>query len=409
MNGSATVRRVLFSVLAAGLAASVLTGCGGGGAYTRQTSLDHQAKMDVMKSATEYDMSRQAYYAGDLNKAIERVDRSIAINDQVAKSHVLRGRILLELSELDGALDALHTAEALAPENVDAQYYLGLSYERLGEHETAIEHYQAAAELEPEKAQFVVATAEVMIDAGRVDEAEEYILSRRARFAHNAGVRQTQGHIALMQGDPTRALAMFSEARILAPEDMEILEDLAQTQVALGRYGEAAGNLAKLLKDEDFAAQRRDLRHVYGRCLIELGRYIDARNVYLALTKEDQGESDLDAWIGLGNVSCIIKDSYRLRSAANRVMALGPNREEGYLLRSIWHRRRGESAEALNWLEIASERAGQSQAIYTMAGLVLADMGRDDDARKVFSAVFPESARNDAVAGVTDSTIIADN
>lgn len=409
MNGPATVRRVVFSVLAAGLAAASLTGCSGGGAYTKQASLEHQSKMDIMKSATEYDMSRQAYFAGDLSKALEGVERSIAINDQVAKSHVLRGRILLELSELDAGLDALHTAESLDPESVDAQYFLGVTYERLNEHDTAIEYYKAAADLEPEKAQYIVAVAEVMIDADRVDEAEAYLLSRRERFEHNAGVRQTQGHIALMQNDPTRALAMFAEARVLAPEDMEILEDLAHTQVALGMYGDAAANLAKLLRDKDVAAQRRDLRHVYGRCLIELGRYVDARNTYLALTEDDEGESDVDAWIGLGNVSCIIKDPYRLRAASARVMALEPGREEGYLLRSIWHRRRGESNDALRWLEIAAERAGESQAIYTMAGLVLADMGREGDARKIFSAVLPDNNSGNTVAGVSETGTIVEN
>lgn len=408
MHGPTSVRRLVFSVFAVGLAVGSLAGCGGGGAYTRQTSLDHQSKMDIMKSATEYDMSRQAYYAGDLKKALDGVERSIAINDQVAKTHVLRGRILLELSELDGALDALHTAETLDPKSVDAQYYLGMAYERLNEFETSIKHYQAAAEMKPEKAQYIVAVAEVMIDAGRVDEAETYLSGRRARFDHNAGVRQTLGHIALMQGNPTKALTMFSEARILAPEDMEILEDLVQTQIALGRYGDASGGLSKLLSDEDFAEQRRDLRHVYGRCLIELGRYIEARNVYLALTEDSEGGSDVDAWIGLGNVSCIIKDPYRLRTAAGRVMALEPNREEGYLLRSIWHRRRGESNDALAWLQVAAERAGESQAIYTMAGLVLADLGRNEDARKVFSSVVPARTGGE-FAGVSESDLITEN
>lgn len=399
--------RVVCSLVAAGLAASALTGCSGQGSYTRQATVTHLTKMDVMKSATEYDMARQAYFAGDLHKALDRIDTSLAINDQVAKSHVLRGRILLERSELDGALDALHTAEALAPENVEAHYFLGLTYERLTEREQAVHHYSTAAELEPEKAQYVVAVAEVLIDDGRVDEAEEFILSRRSNFEHNAGVRQTLGHIALMQNDPARALAMFSEARLLAPEDKAILEDLAQTQITLARYGDAAGNLSKLLDDEDFAATRRDLRHAYGRCLVELGRYIDARNVYLSLTEGSAGESDTQAWIGLGNVACVINDPYRLRTAAGRVMALAPAREEGYLLRSIWHRRRGESADALRWLEIAAQRTGGSEALYTLAGLVLADMGRTDDARTVLSAVLPQSASQ--TAGVTGGNTIADN
>lgn len=405
MQATSARRLLAFSVLGAGIALVPLSGCGGS-AYTRQAGLEHRSKMDVMKSATEYDMARQAYFAGDLHKAIKRVETSIAINDQVPKSHVLRGRILLEMSELDGALDALHTAETLAPDNVDAHYFLGLTYERLGEHDEAFKHYAAAAELEPEKAQYVVAVAEVLIDDGRVDDAEEYILSRRSRFDHNAGVRQTLGHIALMKNDPARALVMFSEARMLAPEDNEIVEDLAQTQIRLGRFGEAAGNLARLLKDKDFAAQRRDLRHAYGRCLMELGRYIDARDVYLSLTDSGEGESDVDAWIGLGNVACIINDPFRVRTAAGRVMALAPEREEGYLFRSMWHRRRGEHNEALRWLEVAANQTGGSSAIYSLAGLVLADMGRTEDARQVLSAVMAERARPDAIATVPEA---ADN
>jgi len=395
--------------LAAGLAAAALAGCAGSGAYTKATAQQHNSKMDVMRSATEYDMARQSYLAGDLRKALERISQSIAINDQVAKSHVLRGRILLEMSELDGSLDSLHTAEALAPENVDAQYFLGLNYERLADPEQALTHYQAAADLDPEDAQYVVAAAEALIDAGRVDEAETYIQSRRERFNHNPGVRQTLGHIAMMQGDPGRALTMFSEARMLAPEDTDILEDLTQTQMALGRYADAAEGLTKLLRDEEVAARRRDLRHMYGRCLIETTRYIEAREVYLGLTGDDEGGADIDAWVGLGNVAAVMKDPYRLRSAARRVLNLAPAREEGYLFYAIYHRRRAELADALRYLDLVFFSVADTNEIYTLAGVVLTEMGRDDDARKVLSAALTADPENRAVAGMLASMNLSDD
>lgn len=409
MHARRTARSIGMLALAAGLAASSLTGCAGSGSYTKQTSLDHQAKMDVMKSATEYDMARQSYFAGDLAKALERVDRSIAINNQVAKSHVLRGRILIEMGALDGALDSLHTAEALSPENVDAQYYLGLVYERLAEHDEALTHYQAAADLNPEDAQYVVAAAEMLVDEGRVDEAQSYILSRRERFDHNAGVRQTLGHIAMIQGDHARALAMFSEARTLAPDDTDILEDLAQAQVALGRYAEAAGNLGKLLKDEELAARRRDLRHLYGRCLFETTRFIEARDTYIGLTEDDEGGADVEAWIGLGNVAVVLKDPYRLRTAARRVANLAPDREEGYLLFAIYHRRRGELADALHYLDMGSRQVANASSIYTLAGVILTEMGRDDEAKKVLAAALHADPGNTAVAGMLDSMNLSDD
>jgi tetratricopeptide (TPR) repeat protein len=397
------------SILAAGLAASMLAGCAGSKSYTNETTLEHNTKMEVMKSANEYGMARQSYFGGDLPRALKRIDASIAINNQVPKSHVLRGRIQLEMSAYDAALDSLHTAETLAPESVDAQYFLGVTYERLAEHADALTHYKAAAELDPEDAQYVVAVAEVLIDSGQVDEAERYVLSRRQRFDHNPGVRQTLGHIALIQDDYARALTMFTEARLLAPDDTDILEDLAHTQVTLGRFAEATASLSKLLKDEETAARRRDLRHMQGRCLIETGRYIEARDIYLTLTSEDEGAADVDAWIGLGNISCIIKDPYRHKSAARRTIALAPAREEGYLLYAIYHRRRGEFADALHYLELGSQHVADTNAIYTLAGVVLTDMGRTDEARQVLGAALTDDPTNQTVAGMLDSFDLSDD
>jgi tetratricopeptide (TPR) repeat protein len=399
----------LVVALGAGLAGSILGGCGGHGSYTREGISMAQQKASAMKSATEYDMARQAYFAGDLRKAQERIDRSLAINPDVARSHVLRGRILLETGAMDEALDSLHRAEALAPDNEDAQYFLGVTYERLVEREHAVEHYKKAADIDQQDAQYVVAVAEVLVDMGEVDQAEEYILGRRARFEHNAGVRQTQGHIALIKNDNQKALEMFSEARLLAPEDTDILEDLARTQIAVEKYGDAVTSLAKLLQEDEARANRRDLRHMYARSLVSVRRHIEARNEYLTLTEGDEGAGDVEAWIGLGNVACAIKDSHRHRNAANRVMALAPEREEGYLLRALWHRRRGENEDAIKWLDLGAQRALQTSSTYTLRGLILNEIGRADEARESFEAALRENPGNTAVAGLIDGIEAGEN
>ena len=403
MSGMRGTRAGGVLALASGLALA-LGACAGHGSYTRDAYSQGQQRIDALKSATEHDMAKQAYFAGDLSKALKSVDRSLALNPNVVTSHVLRGRILLEMGELDGALDALHRAEELGPENVDAQYFLGVTCERTVQLDEAITHYQRAADLDPEDAQYVVAAAEVLIDAGRVDDAEKFILSRRSVFEHNAGVRQTLGHIALIQGDDARALAMFGEARRLAPEDTDILEDLAQTQIKLGRYGEAATGLAKLLRDKDVAEHRRDLQHAYARCLVETGRFVDARDVYLGLTEGDDGAGDVEAWIGLGNVACILKDPYRQRGAANRVLALAPGREEGYLLRAIWHRRRGENDEAIKWLDAATRQCENAGVANTLRGVILTELGRTDEARESFEAALRANPNDKTIAGLLGGT-----
>ncbi|MEN0021090.1 MAG: tetratricopeptide repeat protein, partial [Planctomycetota bacterium] len=245
---------------------SGLVGCAGGhGKYTKERSSAAKLKLDAMKSATDYDMARQSFLAGDLNKALTRVDSSIRTNGEVAKSHVLRGRILNELGATDQSISAFHMALAIEEENVEAHYYLGVIYERLTDRESALRKFVEASEIEPNEAQYAVAAAEMMIDLDRIDEAEAFLTDREDTFRHNPGVRQTLGHIAMMRGDSQTAAEMFAEARLLAPEDTSVLEDLAHAYVAVADFGRAESAITKLLRGEP---DRRDLQHVRARCLV---------------------------------------------------------------------------------------------------------------------------------------------
>jgi tetratricopeptide (TPR) repeat protein len=331
-------RQILIaSCAAAGIA--LLSGCNyKHGAYTGKELNAAQQRMSSLKAATEWDMGRQAFLGGDLEKAAKAVNRSLALNPNVPKSHVLKGRILAEMGDLEGSLLCFAEATKLDEKNADAQYYTGVVNERLSRPDRAYENYAKAAELDPQNPQYVVAAAEMLIDTNRLAEAQSFLETRKARFENNAGVRQTLGHIAMMNQDHKHAAELFQEAKLLAPDDTAVVEDLVRAQIAIEKFADAEYNLNKLLKLETHKT-RRDLMHMRGRCLVKLDRMLDAREVYIKLTSGSEGTADSEAWIGLGNVSYMLKDNARLKVAAGRVIAMDPTRPDGYTLRALYQRR----------------------------------------------------------------------
>ncbi|TVQ31598.1 MAG: tetratricopeptide repeat protein [Phycisphaeraceae bacterium] len=369
--------------LAAGLATG-LAGCASGhGRYTTEHIERANERMATIKAATSWDMARQQFLAGDLSKALNNVDESLDLNRAVPKSHTLRGRIMMELGQLEAAVVSYREALELDPGFVEAHYYLGIAHERFSEHDQAMERYLAAANLDPSNAQFIIAAAEMHIELGQLDKAMELLESRRSNHQHNAGVRQTMGHIAMMRGDYERAVTLFGEARLLAPDELALHEDLALAQIASGRFTEAEYSLRRLMKHKDFK-DRRDLKHAQARCLIHLDRPVEARSILLALTSDSAGASDIEAWIDLGEVAMHIGDMNRVRLVAARLTAIAPNRHEGPLMMAMWSRRAGDLNSALASLNKAVSLAGADPRPAMLRGVVLDELGRRNEAASSF-------------------------
>jgi tetratricopeptide (TPR) repeat protein len=378
------------AAIVAGVA--LLGGCAGNGKYTSEHSSAAKEKMAIMKSATEWDMARQSFLTGDLDKAIKGVDRSLAINPKVPKSHVLRGRILMERGDMEGAVASFKQALEIDPEFVDAVYYLGLVHERLNQHEQALAQYTRAAELDPQNAQYIVAACEVMIDQGRVSEAKSFIEARAESFSHTAGVKQTMGHLALIEDRPQDAVSYFNDARLLAPEDLSILEDLARAQVSSREFGEAEASIARLLAAEE-NKERRDLKLLRARCLIETDRPLEAREIIIRLTSDQEGASDVESWILLGNLSYTLKDANRARLSAQRIVGLAPDRPEGYLLRGLQQRRQGQLDAAAKSFQEAAQRDPSAKSL-VLLGLTNQELGRSALAREQLQAALQKDPNN---------------
>ncbi len=374
------------------------TGCAspGHGKVTTEHIAQAEQRMSDMRAATEWDMAQQQFLAGDLKKSLKTVDNSISMSNSVAKSHALRGRILYEMGQPDAANEAFKRAIAIDPEYVDAYYYIGIIHERYREYEESMAMFMTAASLDPSNPQFPLAAAEMQIEIGNLDQAESILLERQDRFEHNAGFRQTLGHIAQMRGDDALAATFFGEARILAPEDQSILEDLAIAQVGAQRFPEASYTLGQLLKDLH-PGERRDLEHLQASCLMELDRPVEARAILLGLTKGVDGANDTRAWFGLGQAAYKLGDMNRVKITASRLIAMKPNSYEGYFLMAAWKRHNGDLNGALASLNKASSLTSDDSSPMLFRGLVLHELGQQDNAAKSFAeALRIDPANRDA-------------
>ena len=169
------------------IAVAGFAGCAGHGSYTQEGLRKSQNAMAGIKAMNDHQQAEQSFKAGDLDKAMKMIDRSLASNPNVPISYVLRGRILIEKGDLENALLCFQKAEALKPELVDSQYYMGIVYERFTQNEDALKHYMKAGELDPSNPQYAVAAAEMMIDLDRVNEARELLGGRRRAVEKSSG------------------------------------------------------------------------------------------------------------------------------------------------------------------------------------------------------------------------------
>lgn len=361
---------------------SGLAGCAGGhGTYTTQAIERAEERVAGFKAGTQFDLAHQQFLAGDLEKALRSVENSISIKSDVARSHILYARILIEMDRLENATVALNLALEIEPENVDAHYFSGILFERFSQFDRAYESYSKAATLDPTDAQYIIAAAEMLVQLERLEEASDLLESHLTRFEHNAGLRQNLGHIAMMRGDIQQAVRMLEEASLLAPGDGAVLEDLAQAQIAAREFSDAEYSLRRLLGLQG-NSDRRDLKHILARTLIELDRPVEARDLLIQLTHNDDGASDTRVWIDLANVAMILEDSGRMRQASSRLIAMAPHQPEGYVLRAMWQQMQGETASALETLALGARRCPRSGSIAVLQAVYYKASGERELARE---------------------------
>lgn len=116
--------------------------------------------------------SRVALRLGNPDKALEFIERALALDTQSGHLHIFRAQCLLEKKQLRQAIAAAHRAVELAPDDAAALYnagtFIGM---HCNEHAEACPYYERAVALSPDNPEYHFSLAAVYRFLGRVKEA----------------------------------------------------------------------------------------------------------------------------------------------------------------------------------------------------------------------------------------------
>ncbi|MHC4709956.1 MAG: tetratricopeptide repeat protein [Planctomycetota bacterium] len=365
-----STRPILIVALLAVLG-TFLSGCGGPTKKGIEARNKARIRLNRVNAQLSYDQALQAFEAGQFDKAEHELGIAIQLYPEWSEYRVLEGRIHLETHRLEKAIESFEAALQIKPGYADAHYYSGIVYQRWSDDAKAYDQYMAAYEMDQESVGYLLAAAESMVALEQFDGARDLLEEKLDYFEHNSAMRHLLARIALLQGDPQRAIELYSEARRLDPENDTLLEELVQAQYEAGAYGDCYRSVMQLQEMSD--TDRPDLKLLEARCLAFLDRLPESRSLYLELSK--LRPTNADVWIELGSVAWELGDYHRMALCGARVTALAPDRFEGYMLKGVNERHHDNLAEATMFLREAAERAGDSHLPHLVLGRVLEQTG----------------------------------
>lgn len=193
----------------------------------------------------------------------------------VSPEHLVdQARERFQLQDYYGAIHLLEEVVASGRAFADARQLLGVCYGLIGQSEQALEHLDAALELNPNYVEALIHRGLVLNQLGREDEAE-------------ASLRKA-GHVS---GEGQHGFPSYVAAKLA-----NLHASVADAYVEAGRPREAIEELQRALA---LGPAFHDLRYKLGRLLLETGRALDAREQFETIVRARPAYLDASAMLGL--------------------------------------------------------------------------------------------------------------
>ena len=394
--------RLTLAALFAATVVVMLPACNSNQQSNREIWRDEaEGRWNKVKSSIAIQMAEDQFNGGQLGLAQKTIEEAMVKDMENPQLWLMGGRIALEKSELETAYQRLAKSieygeelEDYSQKNKAKPYYFqGIIDQRWQRYDSAKDKYTLAYERDPENVAFFLAKMEMYVQVDQLEEATVELESKTTYFDQNATVRALLGHVYRRQNNHEKAALWFKQASMLAPEDMKLKEEVARSQIEVGRFNEASRGLNELINTE-YGAQRTDLHRLLAECYTDAGKLHEAKDRYNELTRLDP--ASVHDWSKLGELSYRLGDEGTALQSANRLINLVPDDHRGYLLAGMVWNKRDRLDRALSMFDRAAELAPNNTTPLILRGIALQKNDRPAaaaDAYKQALSIDPENKR----------------
>jgi tetratricopeptide (TPR) repeat protein len=202
--------------------------------YSEQGTVElYQALTDAVPSDPRPPSAYAAYLVdhGNYPGALEVVEKSLAIRNDVPGMHFLKGRILIKLKALDRADGAMVKAVALNGKSTDYLNGLGFVNSLRGNHERALAAYRLALQSDPESGYAYYNIGVTMFNLGDMEAAADAFYGAGLAYLKSRNFGQVEKALTDLQELAKRGMHVTKEIDILK----NALEELSRQEAKNAR------------------------------------------------------------------------------------------------------------------------------------------------------------------------------
>ena len=292
---------------------------------------------DVRKSLDEIVGLVQA---DKLDDALATCDGALADSPDDVNLVAIKGAVLFQQGDLEGAEKALEQAVTMEPAFLKPREDLGALYLARNEPDKAIAQFRKAIAIDPENASTVRRLTVALEKAGKEEEAEQVRDAFTGRLSIDALLAEAEG---LLRAGSIGEAEKFCDAVLRRePENKRALKVLAM----------AANEEERFVIAEAFLTRIARLDPGHSQAFVDLASFLNERNRYPEAIEHLRRAADLDpsnaeVQLMLGNLFSIVGNSEEALSAYHKCLGIDPGNASAFVGRGHLLRIDGRQEEAM--------------------------------------------------------------
>ncbi|MEQ1845955.1 MAG: tetratricopeptide repeat protein, partial [Nitrospira sp.] len=260
---------------------------------------------------------------------------------QFAGAHYFLGIAYGQKRQLAQARSALAEALKYEPRLGEAHTALAQIYLSEGSTDLALEHAQAAIQINPRNVQAVILSGDAYLRKGDAGKSRQVFDALSKALPHEPIGPYRMGLVARAERNDAKALVHFEEALSRRPSAIEPLIQIAMIKTAQGSHSEAR---QRVLRQLEHAPQHPQLYDLLGRLWLNVKDYAQAEQAFKAAI--DRNNALLPAYLNLAHTFMQAGKAAEAMKEYEAVLEKDPNVIQAHMMLGLNHESRNELGKA---------------------------------------------------------------